>query len=515
MYKLLSSHPGYIETFIFKTMGALLWFLNYEVKKTSESTIWTEPQRWVVYHPSCSFALKKTDGYIHPIVRLAPITYMFTHWVNELFDAATDHGQRTLARRPHEMLRGQWDAIQALSSPPFNAMAKDAGCYLDQFSRQQHISKLFMEKFGYPICGPLYDGYQVNLRHEVHVCYALAFGKEVPAEVVAEYVADPELLAYCSAWKRHIVKKPFLRGQFNTVSMLSSLVCLLGGNPQKNQPDLLTEENLPLILKAIEPLGRYDQVAPTLVDVDNALYRAGLLTQREHCALPTPESLGTLYSPFAAKLRLMLAQWKASEDIKRATIEHSAGKLSTREFERRVSFANNMASFETFHWANRVASAIEQKNLESMLSILDGPGNETSQKAVEQEFGVKLRNVSAKQRRRAVFELAGFCDDESVQREEARIAQMQKERKAKREREAITERASSFNIRIDDGDVMTCALYVDTLIQRGFTQVIDRKKGRVTNHFLMNPENRNAYPIGRANGTLEYANMLLAETQAA
>lgn len=509
MYKLFSSHIGYANVYSFETIGALLWFLNTDVKKTDNSPIWADTGKWMVQHHACTYELKKAGDNLYPVVKSAPIKTMLGIWIDELLDVATDHGQRPTAKLPAQMTRANWDAIQALQFSAFDAMAKELDPINDSYAHQHQVGTLFMTKFGYGLCGPKYDGYQFNSRHEVHVCYALASGKVVPEEVIADYQADTERLRFDSAWFQHVVDKPFLRGQFKTISMLAALVMFLGGNAKKGTPDFLTEDNLPQIHAALEPLGQYDQFVVPTVAVDDALFRAGLLAQRAQYVFPAAEIMGEPCSEFAEKLHLMLAQWKAKSELDRANEDYRTGKIATREFVWRSEYAANMVLYETYAWANRVAKAVEGKQLEGMLNILDGPGNETSQKAVEQHFGIKLRNVTAKQRRRALFELAGFKDDEAVRNEEARLAKLKKEREAENDRKSIIDRAASFNIRLDEGEVMTCALYVDTLIQRGFNQVQAQKKGRATNYYLMNPANRNAYPIGRANGTLEYANMLL------
>ena len=61
---------------------------------------------------------------------------------------------------------------------------------------------------------------------------------------------------------------------------------------------------------------------------------------------------------------------------------------------------------------------------------------------------------------------------------------------------------------------MTGALYVDTLVSRGFNTIESRKKGAAQSYFLFNSSTGCGYPITNANGTFEYARLLLARTPA-
>lgn len=72
---------------------------------------------------------------------------------------------------------------------------------------------------------------------------------------------------------------------------------------------------------------------------------------------------------------------------------------------------------------------------------------QASQRAVEAEFGVKLRNVKAAERRRAVFSLVGLVTDQEVETAEQELKDARAKRmEAREERRAEEERATRVEV---------------------------------------------------------------------
>ena len=490
------------EILTFATMGEFLYHLN-QAQET-----FADLSQMSLEYKNVRYPIGRNQGTrgIFPDFSSDPMSAFFwLHiWLNEVLPFVGATAIPGLAVAPHLITRPNWGAVSELSSVAygtyrvFSQQQRCASGNLEDWFRSN-----FLERFGYGHNGPSYDGHDQNSRHEVHVCYALARGDYVPEEVVAEYLQNPELVRYDSKWFRAVLEKPFLRGRFKSIGHLRDIVNIVGA-------DNLTVENVPAFVAV---LGSLPAEASTCA-IDDVLYGMGVVSQRPQPPTPTDEEIGEPVNELAEKLRTALAADRAAEELSFAQNNLDKGNMSRREFDRAKALALSNTSRETYGWANRVAQAVADKRLEAMLGILDGPGNEVSQKVIEAEFGIKLRNVTAAERRRAIFSLAGFVEDDAVKTEEARLDAVQKVRKAERDFRDATERASNFRIRIDDGEPMTGALYVDTLVSRGFNTIESRKKGAAQSYFLFNSSTGCGYPITNANGTFEYARLLLARTPA-
>lgn len=504
MYK-LNTHTG--ATICFVTMGDALHHLN------SAWAVGDNP-----YLGNAGTMNICHAGIVYPIVQasgmsgLAPsfardFSSAYEHiakWLDEVMPYAKD--ATGTIKPPQLMKREQWMAIHAISNvafgctPVFSSQQLYAS-YIDgekEFTTLSgYFTKVFFDRFGYGHNGPIFDG-QSNCRHETHVAYALARGESLPDEVLVAYRGRQFTSA--SPWFSEVVHKPFLRGRFKSVSHLAALVQLLKVSNQE-----LTEENTPAFVDALQSL------EPTAgrLEVDNVLYSHGYLTLKPQQPMPTPEDYGLPYNEFAGKLRERLGEWKWKHYDKLLEDRRKEGRVTAREFDWEKINNASWSQRETFQWANRVAKTVAELNLPGMLSILDGPANDTSKKAVEQEFNVKLRGVSVAQRRRSIFAVAGFVTDEAYRAEEARLAQEHKARSAEREFQDARTRALDFNVRMDGSSVMTCAAYVECLVEKGHVEIGATKKGAAKAYYLMNPLNRESYPICRANGSYEYARLVV------
>lgn len=516
MYK-LHTHLG--VTRWFGTMGDVLFHLNREFQSQDNPYI-ANTGDLSLEHAGVTYPIgrnKSTRG-IFPLFTNAvgSAVEWLDKWISEvLIYAYTKNGTNTVLS-PQQMTWRQWGAISELSSiaysvyPMFTSQQRaingaDESC--DYQSIDHYFSKTFFERFGYGHNGTLYDGKQTNSRHDVHVAYALAHGEDVPAEVISDY-HNQKAFSSDLNWFRAVIDKPFLRGRFKSVDHLQAVMSLL--TREKNDVDQLTEANTNILvdgLSSLRPDANY-------VEIDNVLFNLGFLKARPQSALPDAGSLGIPCNAFAEKLRGALGSSRAKNECARVETDFKSGRLTNREYSYMLGYANSLPGREDCSWANRVATAIQEKSLDAMLAILCGTNNETSQKAVEQEFGIKLRNVTAAQRRTAVFGLAGFTDPVAIQVEENRMDQAVKDRKQAREFKDALEHAGRYKIKMDGGDVMTCAAFVDTLIERGFDRIESRKTGATRRYYLINPVTRNSYAISKANGTLDYAKLMVEKLTA-
>lgn len=502
MYKL---NTPTASTLCFSTMGDVLHHLNTAWRygenpysqATGSMTLDTAGRTYQIVGNrdlAPSFAQDERSGYD-----------LILNWLDELMPYAKD--EVGAIKPPHLMPRHQWLAIDALGKAAYNCWpvfsAKQLYATYEYggrtFSSLSHFySTVFFQRFGYGHNGPIYDGENTNSRHEVHVAYALARGVQIAEEILTDYRGAK--IGSDLSWLKVLLDKPFLCGRFQSTQHLTAMISMLKATGYE-----LTQENVPAIAGALNAL----DPKVSCVEVDNTLYRMGLLKLREQPALPSQEELGTPYNEFAANLRVKLGEWKKLTYDKALAERVAGGHTTEREQAYEKAYNASMVDRETHAWANRVAAAIAEKHLPAMLSILDGPENETSKRAVELACGVKLRNVPAAKRRRTLFSLAGFVNDDAYQAEETRLALEQKARQAQREFKQARERAAAFKMRIDDGEPMTGAQYVETLIERGYVAIEPRKRGAASTHYLFNPTTRVGYPVGNPNGTLAYARLMI------
>ncbi len=460
-------------------------------------------------------------GVIYPIVQnysngLAPDMRFCTEspyvlmaqWITEVLSYAM--AVTTAVLPPYLIRRSHWLAITSLSGIAYGVNATFSPEQLNSEHTQDgkvysslsyFHSSMFHRLFGYGHNGPAYgNGTDTNCRHEVHVCYALARGDHVPDAVLADY-AD-QSFRHDSRWFPEVIRKPFLRGAFKSIEHLDAVVHLL-----HEEGLTLTEENVGHFVGLLASLpGTAGRIA-----VDNCLYEAGILSCRPQ---PARQDIGTPLNAFASRHRIMLGQWKQQYRLKTLGKRDEQTTVTLREYDyKRANIAMDVDR-ETFDWPNRVAKALRDKHLVALLSILDGSQNEATKRAIEQECNVKLCDVTAQERRRTIFAIAGFVDDDAYLAEEARLKAEQKVREAEREFEAARNRASGSQIRMDGGNPITCSEYVEALVRDGYNTIAANRRGACNTYYLTNVLTGASYPIGRPNGTLEYARLLLDQVAA-
>lgn len=499
------------------TMGHVLWELNQRRKGESP---YLKPEDLEVWSASAeSWDVRGSRNYMGPNMSgCADASKIVAAWIEEL----RPHSFREdgSARAPQEMKQADWGALSLIGKAahgliPCFSPEQQWGPYSDpRDERDTDLSgfafSLFVKLFGYGHNGPPYDASgQTNCRHEIHVAYALGRGARVPEEVLQDYrdrgVGDSIDLAGL----RDLIARPALRGLFGSYEKHRTVLSVLRGNLE------LTDEIAPEIAATLQALPQ--DCAYTAVD--DLLYAKGMLKPRLDWPVPAPEELGQPVDAFAQKLREMLVSWKMKRETEALAANMAKGHITKREQDSQLARIALMKFTEGYSWANRVATAISNRDLAFMLDVLDSPNNVTSQRAVEEVFGVKLRNVKAAVRRRNVFLVAGYATDAEIAQAEAQLYLAAERRKSAREAadqdvrlQGAKARASSTQYRFE-GAVVGGDVFVETLVARGFTQLVDRKKGAAKAYYLQHPTTLSMYQVRVVNGTLGYAQAFLKQRE--
>ncbi|MDO8279344.1 MAG: hypothetical protein Q7T63_14600 [Burkholderiaceae bacterium] len=515
MYEIIKAEDQPVRL---NTMGEVLWELNgngryghspYKGDALHQVEVWKTDG-------NC-FALRANTNHVGIAVDPAEdAAALLVTWVHELRPYAT-RADGTV-KPPHEMRRAHWGALNMIGKTCYNVLPCFSGDQLrgpymasgKSVDLVGLMSNLFQSTFGYSHNGPAYDAAgQQNSRHEVHVAAALARGAYVPQEVIQEYLELDASFASDLQALKPLLNKPYLRGKFRSMSLLQIVLSVLRDTVALDEA---MADRLAVLLKGFHDGASY-------VAVDDTLYDAGIIGQRPALALPSPESLGTPLNAFAVKLRDHLVAWKRRKELADLEMNCKRMALTKRETDWQRARIAQLDKTEGYAWANRVAQALLDKNLPFLLDVLDGTMNEASQRAVEAEFGVKLRNVKSAERRRAVFSLVGLVTDQEVEKAEqeledarvkrmdAREARREQERKATRV-EATRARAANVSYSLE-GKIITGAEFVDILFARGYTEIRTSKRGAAPAYYLQNPTTGSGFKMKRGDGTLNYAQALI------
>lgn len=414
----VESHPS---------LGDVLYRLNAGdgqlLGKADQIEVWKNGKAFPVEqrYNHLGVVMPQDDGTAQDI-----ITMMFDEVAAYLVDASGKN------KTPWKMTASQWGAVHAIGSlaygviPGLSEEQRRQSC-VDHAGRTcslldfVHIE--FMVRLGYSHNGPLYDGKNTNSRHEVHVAYALARGADVPQEVLAEYqeilASKPNRYSMDLQWFGLLLNKPFLRGRISA-DKLSQLSRLL--NSKESTIQEITEENAPVLLGLANSVGADDPYT----SLDNLLYARGILKMREIPVYPTMD-LGQPVNAFAIELRTQLCSDQVQAAQKKNAADLASGNISVREHDFQAVLIGDMPNRTTYGWANRVAKAIEDKDLAFLLDALDcGNRNETTKRVIEKFFPVKLRRATAAMRRRAIYALVGHVTDEQFATAEANLRTQKK-----------------------------------------------------------------------------------------
>jgi hypothetical protein len=406
------------------------------------------------------------------------------HW-DELF------GLFELARAPERFLSSsQIDAEKAA--------ARDARQFFN-------LSPLFHDsataRFGFASGGPVAPGGGVNGRHEVHVAYALLLNEPIPEAVLADYRAMERRFRFDLEWAVPLLDVPELRGRLPA----AKLRWVVPAMRVARQP--ITSGNVDAIVAAVAGV----RDAPGYVEVDDALFDAGVLPAESLPAMfDEPVSVGRPVNAFAERLRQIQADSRRDKALDRADLERSQGRMSARRHKLECEMARLSHGRETFGWANGIAVAIDQRDVSRLLEVLDTTDerNRSTKQAVEDFHGVRLRNVKANARRRAIFDLCGM--DEAAQTaweadDAARKQAKRKEDDARRAKEA----AQGARYQRSDGVVIDGVQHVEDAIASGFLELRDWRKGASRQYALVNPTLNEGRRLQAKDGTLDYARVVL------
>jgi hypothetical protein len=358
-----------------------------------------------------------------------------------------------------------------------------------------------IDRFGFGGGGPRTPTGHVNGRHEVHLAYALLANEPVPDPVVEEYRRDAEPFRHDLQWAKPLLEVPELRGAMAPLKLqvLASVMRI------EKLP--ITGDNVSQLVAALEDLSDN----PTFAQVDDALFAAGVLASLDLPAMfQQPVNVGQPVSPLAQRLRQLNADDRREKSLAHARKELEEGRIGLRRFEQERAMTVLSYGRETFEWSNRIATALEQRDVVTLLSVLDSADdwNVRSKQVVHEFYGIKLRGLKARARRRAVFAL---CDmDEAAQA--AWEAAEQTRREAQRvaeEGKRAKESAEATRYRRADGSVVSGVQHVDESIAAGFCEIRDWRKGASRQYALVNPESREARTLRAKDGTLAYARSTL------
>ncbi len=435
---------------------------------------------------------------------LLPNTQTAVDWFIQFMDEVEDYaiGIDGEPLKPAQMRRSEWGAINAIGRCSFGIyglfnLAHHAG--QPAYMPIDLAEKTFLDRFGYGHNGPAYgNGRDINCRHELHIGYALLQGNPVHPLTIAEYQAmgrqgqGSDAIAFAIA-------NPFVHGQFQNVQLLETALSLLRRDGR--EPD----ETVMHKLKALEP-----QLPANWhhVQLDNALFDAGMLSPEPYKRVLI--DLAEPVSPRAIRLReaLMVHQRETQMAIHNKNLRDH--QTSQREYLRQMAYLDDLPQHYSYSWPNRVVSAIEGRDVQSMLSIFDRPDNDVSKRFIEAEFGVKLRNVTAAQRRRAVLAFCGIQTEQAIAEFEAQEVAKEAKRKAMEQLRDARNAAHETKIRFE-GEDLWADEFVDLLIQRGHTKLVTDQRGTSTRTYLQNPTTGLAFMMCNKHGTLAYARHAVAQ----
>jgi hypothetical protein len=420
--------------------------------------------------------------------------------------------------QPYEVRRPHWDMLFGLlelarsemlllSSDQLSEARSDAAVRGGRFNLRDELVVMIEQRLGFGAGGPRLSATgQVNSNHGVHVLHALAQNLPVPDEVLADYRVTPEAFGYMEHSGRVLLDVPALRG---TVS-LDKLRWI--SRVMERDGKAINESNADLLARAAVLMPN----DPSYGEVDDVLYRLGFLDK-----LPLPKmfqepvDLGVPVSSLAARIRDLRADLTRDLQLERVEKDRASGNISEREYLSRRDCALLEHGRWSFEGGNEIARAIENREVGFLLEFLDqaDDSNIATKAAIQEVLGVKLRRVKPAERRRAIFAMCGF--DETAQAaweavDAARKATIRKQRETARAREA----AAAVTYRMDDGQVVNGAQFVDRLVGQGFSEIRTLKHGATNRYYLGRPGDGLSYQIKSANGTLDYARSVIRATSA-
>lgn len=430
--------------------------------------------------------------------------------------AIDEHG---VPKQPWQMTISEWGAIHTIHEVAYNvipclsAAHRATTCHNragQRCSVIEFVASEFNALLGYGGNGPVYsEGGYTNSRHDVHVAYALARGADVPQRVLADYT-DPANFGGELHFLPALLGKPYLRGRINA-ERLTMLLTLLRSKGSRVAD--ITEENASSLISIMNRL----PPQATYTDADDALFLAGVLGPIERPSRPV--DLGSPISPMATVIRDCILEQKIKDRRKRMEQERASGQSSLRQIAADESDLAEYPNQEPYSWGNKIVSAIESRALGFLIEVLDHPGNVATKKGIQMHTGIKLNGVPAAARRRAIFALCGYVDDEQYKEQEEIF---QAKLKARKEAREVAERQKTEATRLQDarvhassrnfmvnGVLMNGAQFIEKIVGEGFVAIDRKKRGAVYEHIIRNPQSGSFYKLDRKDGRLAYAQAYL------
>ncbi|CAE6963307.1 hypothetical protein [Paraburkholderia domus] len=420
--------------------------------------------------------------------------------------------------QPHEVRRPCWDMLFALleltrsemlllSSDQLGEAKGNAAASGRRFNLRDELAVMIEQRLGFGPGGPRVLGSgHVNSNHCVHVLHALAQNLPVPDEVQEDYRKMPDAFGHMEESGRALLNVAALRGTV-PLDKLRWIARVLARDGKA-----INESNADLLARAAVLMPN----DPAYVEVDDVLYRLGFLDKHPLPKLfQEPVDLGVPVSPLAARIRDLRADKTRDMQLERVEKDRASGSISEREYLSRRECALVEHGRLIFAGANEIAGAIENREVGFLLEFLDQPddSNVATKSAIQEVLGVKLRRVKPAERRRAIFAMCGFDEAAQATWEAAAVARttaIRKQREATRARDA----AATVTYRMEDGQVVNGAQFVDRLVGQGFSEIRTLKRGATSQYYLGRPGDHLSYRIKSSNGTLEYARSVLAGTSA-
>nr|WP_261378769.1 hypothetical protein [Cupriavidus gilardii] len=424
--------------------------------------------------------------------------------------------------RPHEMTRASWGAVETagrlgyfpeevfeMADTAVGPLFQTADLFEEQgnFDIAAFVEAEFASRFGYGTNGPPYHRRgATNVRHEVHVAYALLRGESVRACVTNAYREDTTWSKYGLEWMHDLIAVPALRGALTETQLLA--LCRV----MRIEKLPITSHNAPKLLAIM----RRAPADCTDALVDDLLTEAGILPQLPAPAFNAPTGAdATPVSALAERIHQLTTQRQFNEAMDRAKADRQAMRISQRRFDDLARRAVNARLASGFGWANKVALAVLQRDIASVLKVFDGPKdwNVDSKRAIRDVLGIDLLNCAASLRRQRLFAMCGFSADEQAHWERQAAAD-QERRLAARHFDEACKAAEQSRWRLDNGRVLNGREYVDLCIAEGYSTIIDRSRGRAREYFIHDARRGYSRRLRAKDGTLSYARARLANAQA-
>ncbi|SDD58664.1 hypothetical protein SAMN05216345_111155 [Cupriavidus sp. YR651] len=420
--------------------------------------------------------------------------------------------------RPHEMSRASWGAVLAAGRLGFfpeeaiDLAQGDAGPLFQTkdlfeesgpFDMADYVRSEFARRFGYGTNGPVYAPDQIpNARHEVHVAYALLRGDKLRECVLNTYRGNERYGQHDIEWLHTLIAVPSLRGALPHDHMKA--LCQV----MRLEKLPITQHNASKLLA----IGRRLPAEATMVHVDDALYAAGFLPPRSAPTTKAPAGEAARpVSALAERIHQLITERQFAETMQKATADREAMLITQRHFDDIGRRAAHTRASTGFDWPNRVALAVLQRDVASILRDFDSPKdwNTDSKRALRDVLDVDLLQCTAAVRRRRIFNMCGFSEDEQA-RWESNAAEEQAQARADREFAEVCVQAEKARIQIETGQIMSGREYVDFCIAAGFSQLIDQLRGSARRYWMHHPGRGASRPLRAKDGTLSYARARLA-----